>query len=527
MLYFVSTFKRTFISEQHGMPSPDRADGSMTAYTAKQKRFRNFIKRIGLTTLDNIISTVFEKLANNLRYFGNADRVVHETLAVMWEMVFSYSSARLLLRLDAVKFLLTNHTEEMLPFLTVPANSRYRSTFYVTVARLLFMEDNDDMLDEFMGPIIARMDVALEAAGERSREAMAVLIGMFRDLRGIFAASQTKESYTRLFEILYPRYMPVFHQTAEVWADTPQVIVPMLKFLLEIVYNKTQRITFENTSAHGILLFKEAATIITTLAENVIPLPIPAGEDPYASKLKMMGLMAGVMSNSLDGGYVPFGVFRLYEDPTLDNVMSAALRVVLSIPREEMSKYPKMARFIFKFIHIVFRSHMEAAVALEPGDFQGLLATLETGLDSLDNAVSSHAAHAIDSLASFFVRNFRREKPEMEALRAQVEEVPTVFSTFLGSCFNIVAFGHVANQWSLSRPILPCILANLLMDPGSFDAFAESVVSQQAEEAQEPMSKDFEQLMDDVSTTLESTNRDKFQQKLVEFRSSVLKYVKT
>lgn len=43
----------------------------------------------------------------------------------------------------------------------------------------------------------------------------------------------------------------------EAFADTPAVTTPLLKFMSEFVFNKSQRLTFDSSSANGILLFRE------------------------------------------------------------------------------------------------------------------------------------------------------------------------------------------------------------------------------------------------------------------------------
>lgn len=68
----------------------------------------------------------------------------------------------------------------------------------------------------------------------------ATLIGVFRDLRGIAMATNSRRTYGLLFDWLYPKYMPLLLRAVEAWADTPAVTTPVLKFMAEFVLNKTQ-----------------------------------------------------------------------------------------------------------------------------------------------------------------------------------------------------------------------------------------------------------------------------------------------
>jgi hypothetical protein len=62
----------------------------------------------------------------------------------------------------------------------------------------------------------------------------------------------------------------VFHYAAEAFYSDPAVINPLLKFIAELVYNKSGRITFDISSVNGILLFKETSKLLVTYGINNI-----------------------------------------------------------------------------------------------------------------------------------------------------------------------------------------------------------------------------------------------------------------
>jgi exportin-7 len=62
-------------------------------------------------------------------------------------------SGKLLLKLDATSFILSNHTSAHFAFLDHPTNSRNRTLFYSTLARLLFMEDTPARFKAFITPL--------------------------------------------------------------------------------------------------------------------------------------------------------------------------------------------------------------------------------------------------------------------------------------------------------------------------------------------------------------------------------------
>ena len=71
----------------------------------------------------------------------------------MQDLAAGYMSGKLLLKLDAVAFILGHHTAEHFAFLRDPGNSRARTAFYATLARLLFMEDTPARFKAFVAPL--------------------------------------------------------------------------------------------------------------------------------------------------------------------------------------------------------------------------------------------------------------------------------------------------------------------------------------------------------------------------------------
>ena len=92
------------------------------------------------------------------------------------------------------------------PFLTDPSNLRNRTTFYHTLARLLFMEDTPAKFKSFVAPLqqvlaglAAASSNATNAAALRASVPRETVIGLFRDLRGIATATNSRRTYGEFF----------------------------------------------------------------------------------------------------------------------------------------------------------------------------------------------------------------------------------------------------------------------------------------------------------------------------------------
>lgn len=88
------------------------------------------------------------------------------------------------------------------PFLSEPSNLRNRTTFYHTLARLLFMEDTPAKFKSFVAPLqqvlvglASASSSGSNAATLRSSVPKETVIGLFRDLRGVATATNSRRTY--------------------------------------------------------------------------------------------------------------------------------------------------------------------------------------------------------------------------------------------------------------------------------------------------------------------------------------------
>lgn len=89
-------------------------------------------------------------------------------------------------------------------------------------------------------------------------------------------------------------------------------------------------------------------------------------------------------------------------------------------------------------------------------------AAAQEGLKSHDVSISSQCAAAIENLAIYhFTHAPDGERTEPgRMLNAHLAAEPGMFQGLLSTLLQIIVFEECANQWSLSRPLLPLILIN-------------------------------------------------------------------
>lgn len=504
ILSFFQSFRRVYVGDQ--------------AMHSSKSLYSRLHELMGLQDHLMVLNLTIGKIATNLKCYTQCEEVIEQTLNLFQELAAGYMSGKLLLKLDAINFILANHTREHFPFLEEYSSSRNRTIFYYTLGRLLFMEDSPTKFKAFIAPlqqVLVNLEAIVDAAFRTEAVKFAV-IGLMRDLRGIAMATNSRRTYGLLFDWLYPAHMPLLLRAVEQWTDTPKVTTPLLKFMAEFVVNKTQRLTFDSSSPNGILLFREVSKLIVAYGTRVLALPVPA--DLYTFRYKGIWIALLILTRALAGNYVNFGVFELYGDRALADALDMALKMSLSIPLSDIMAFRKLAKAYFALLEVLCHNHTAVVVNLSTPMFSHVVGSLDTGLKCLDVSISSQCASAVDNLAAFYfnavVLGESATTPAAVNMARHLAECPTLFPEILKSLFEIVLFEECANQWSLSRPMLSLILINEQL----FNDLKAQILATQPVDQQQRLASCFDKLTADIARTLEPKNRDKFTQNLTIFR---------
>lgn len=437
LLFYFQNFRRVymFMWDQMSGSSSSTSDNLSSAVgmivskldsapSTKQKIYQRMFEHLGMgdhTVVANIIVT---KMGNNLKYWPDENDITTKTLELFHDMAGGYSSSKLLLNLETVRFLAMHHTEDHFPFLAIPSNSRHRTTFHATLTRLLLSPNGEDKLgltfEQFLEPIVITLGRlgTLSPTDLRNENCRRPLIGVFRDLRGITASLHNRKTYSALFEILHPQHLPLFSKVAEVWYDQTDVIISLLRFLHEFCHNKANRVNFDQSSPNGILLFRCTSEVVCAYGRRLLATPPPSSTDPevYKKRYKGIALSLHVLNSALGGNYVCFGVFELYNDRALENALDVSLQMALSVPMDDINSYPKLSKAYYGFVEILFRSHKKTIFALDTSIFMQLMTAVHDGLQSSDATISSYCANTVDHLTTYYFNNNGKDKIEMHNL---------------------------------------------------------------------------------------------------------------
>jgi exportin-7 len=133
--------------------------------------------------------------------------------------------------------------------------------------------------------------------------------------------------------------------------------------------------------------------------------------------------------------------------------------------------------------------------------------------------IAAQCATAVDHFATLYYHEVKKKKetPTKHALHMQVQTNPSMWSSLLSSLFDILVYGEAQSQWALSRPILSLTLCS----EEALNTYKQNLLATQSIENQSQVEEAFSALFAEIQPNLEAANRDRFTQKLGQFRNTV------
>ncbi|XP_043067125.1 ran-binding protein 16 isoform X3 [Drosophila bipectinata] len=517
-------------------------------HSSEQAQKANVYKRLnevfGLSDEQMLLSFINRKIITNLKFWGRSEPIISKTLMLLSDLSLHFNSVRKLARLDEIQFMLTHHTCEHFPFLGTNSSlseMKCRTMFYTSLGRLLMFDlgEDEERFYNFLKPLTSQFEflgtVLMETNGYPNDEAKNAVIGLARDLRGLALPLNARIQYTMLFDWLYyTEYLLIFLRAVELWAHDPAVTTPVLKLFAELVHCRTQRLSGNVSSPIGILLFREASKLICLYGNCILQLEVPY-DRLYSMKLKGISICFLILKNSLGGNYVNCGIFKLYGDNTLDNVLNIIAKLILSINQNDLLEYPKLSTSYYNFLNCLSQEHVTYLAALEPSAFMYILETLTKGIEASDSATYIICCTILDSIVSYIFKQLQIKAntfpiKKLHTLTHEnikflkvVEMNSELLQSMLSLLLNNVLTEDCRNQWSMSRPLLVLIL----LYEDYYRSLKNKIINGQPVDKQRAMVQWFDDLMHGIERNVTSKNKEKFTQNLSTFRRDLVNFPQT
>ncbi|KAJ2798242.1 hypothetical protein H4R21_004010, partial [Coemansia helicoidea] len=473
---------------------------------------------VGLADSTSVLDLILQKVLFTFRSWAPPSPAIRQSLQLLHDMTAGYVSMRSIAHVDTLKLLLRNHGSDELQFLRSVDEYKQRALFYGSLARALFTSDavQPARFAEFVQPWAATVDglLAMSDAQLAQDAVRPRLIHILRDMRGFLAAVASKANYTRFFEWLYPGRIRLVQRAVQMAGDV-RVQVAALKFLAELVYNRTQRMNFDVSSATGILIFREASQAIWEYGSAILRAGAAPVHDVYKERYKGVAVCFDILVRLVAGKYVAIGVMPLYGDVALERAYQIVLELLCQLSVDDVIAYPKLGKAAMAMLDVLLAKTNISLVPLTEPAYEQVMRLCVEAFDHAETAVSSSACSVIDGVLTAAIDG--AEAGRAAELVGLVRRRSDVTQYLLQTILNIVLFEDRSNDWSFSRPLF-CLM---VLDREFALQHTTRIVQYQPAERRGDLVAALNELLSAADYELTTKNRDAFTTALAHYRKEV------
>lgn len=168
------------------------------------------------------------------------------------------------------------------------------------------------------------------------------------------------------------------------------------------VHQKNSSI-FKPHSPDSIILFTMVTNVLVSYLQATAA--TVAQNDLYKEKLKPMKNAMLLMSESLGADYIMFGVFELYNDPTLVNLLTNFISIISGLSIEVILQYPKLSIAYMKLIVALCKNHLMTICNCSLEFFDYLFTAIYAGLREINEEIRDMSIDAGKLMGKFVQSN--------------------------------------------------------------------------------------------------------------------------
>jgi len=230
------------------------------------------------------------------------------------------------------------------------------------------------------------------------------------------------------------------------------------------------------------------------------------------------------------GGYTTFGVFEIYNDSILSDLINMTCSLILAIDLDELDGFPKVYSLVFATIGPIAANHCNLLVRFETATYGKVLQLLARGLQSDIKSIITVACASFDKIFSRHIKNLMlasnsRPNPlanELEPMALHLENHRHILNSVLIQFINIIL--TVDNiHWTVAKPLLSLII----ISTNEFNKIQQLLISSQAHDPAKAqmMQLAFAHLMEEIQPNIEEANKERFTSQVGAFRTTVTAFI--
>eukprot|EP01130_Rhizamoeba_saxonica_P007795 TRINITY_DN3158_c0_g1_i1.p1 TRINITY_DN3158_c0_g1~~TRINITY_DN3158_c0_g1_i1.p1 ORF type:complete len:537 (-),score=88.47 TRINITY_DN3158_c0_g1_i1:8-1573(-) len=468
----------------------------------------------------DVLNSIISKILKLLKQWGHFPMIYNFILGpngLFNSLGSGYISGQLLGKSDLVTNMVEHHVDVEIGDVT-----RMRISFYKTLGRLFFGEKTKSNFFNFIGPfshILDQIKGAVVSGNGNKEQILSSLKKVTTDIRGVVSSINDNESYSKFFDWFYleTSYFDwLIHVLSMPEFVTPDEWIAIMKLIGEIVRNTSSRLNFPHTSANSLRLFRSTANLL--IQENSF---IHTNLEVEV-KFMYIKYYLSVLYNCLSGKYTNFGVFELYNDPILDNLLQSVIQILYNIQPSYLDLYPKVKGLYYQNIEVIASGHISFIIKSSNDIFGRLLHILKTGLKSNDVKIVTDCCGSVEKILEYIIVQVSamRNSEMDELIQLRLYENKPIFDTFFTDFLDIL-ITYYNIHFSIGKPLL-CLI---ILFENSWYSVKELVTQSQTPEKRNRIGLAFDKLMEGINKDIEKSNVDTFMNKLSDFRAEIVDFV--
>jgi len=400
LIAFLMKFSKSYINDE--------------SFTENKIIYEGLSQKFGINSPMMIVERILQKIVTLVQKWPNHSLIVEKNLGqggLFATLSLGWSLCKLLSKSELVLSLLRTHSE-----IDPGEEVRTHIKYYKAIGRLLFSFFNtQQVFCEFIQPwqtifgqIQAFFKESENSATPPNNEVHKKFILTLHDMRGFASSIQSYNGgYRVFFEWLYNE-VHFDEWIQQLFSCQSQVLQlddmwAVVQFISEVSYQRQCRISFDPcNNFNGIKLFKSTATILMLYGNSLQRINFANKPD---EKYKSLSLYSKGFQYALSGGYTSFGVFQLYNDPILNQLLSQWLTFILDLDMNELEMYPTMATQFFSAIELISWQHYDFLVCTPSSNefCSKLFKFCYVGMFSLAPAIVNSACSAVEKILNLYL----------------------------------------------------------------------------------------------------------------------------
>ncbi|KAL4487473.1 hypothetical protein ABPG72_006993 [Tetrahymena utriculariae] len=353
------------------------------------------------------------------------------------------------------------------------------------------------------------------------------MIRFFYDATGLAKHIDLGAIYKVFLKKTYHLYKFIYSDQLLSYGLDMELMVPALKLLLNVIDNKTQRISILTNQNFGYQMFKDFSDFLNKYGkllmeyfQNVI------NKNQNNDKIKLVMIYWRVLNKFLSSKLINFSVFQLYGDSTFIDYLKVNLDLKFLL-FEEVFQYPKLTQVFIQNILIISEQFQETVYCFNDERYSiNLFLISKRFMEKItqenfkygnfstihDDPLIQNVSQVIQNLCSFCVEeiNFKMTEEVERGVKSLITNGYQIFNEYIAFLFNI-SFSYVNSK--IFVKISNALFAFIVFMPNIFEQVKKQYIESQVMSQQDIniIQEPLNSLLKDISLKIDPINQDKFQ----------------